>query len=270
MRERPQVASFGYHEVTDAPADSGFQRPGAMPYKHTRAAFDDHLAQIATGPVAPTVPVTAVDLARPGRHLMITFDDGGTSNLHAAEALGRRGWVGHFFVVTGRMGTRGFMTPGEVRELRAMGHVVGSHSHTHPNIFREQTMARMLGEWLESGDRLAQVLGEPIPTAAVPGGHISSLVTLSAARAGLRYLFTCEPTVTPWQVEHCWVLGRALVKVSTSSREIHDLAHFRGWGRARAVRLAKDAVRRAVPGLYRAYVARTTREWAPSPLRAPE
>ena len=33
------VASFGYHEVTDNPAAAGFQRPGALPYKHRRDAF---------------------------------------------------------------------------------------------------------------------------------------------------------------------------------------------------------------------------------------
>ena len=36
---RPELAGLMYHDVVDAPAASGFSRPGALPYKLTRAAF---------------------------------------------------------------------------------------------------------------------------------------------------------------------------------------------------------------------------------------
>lgn len=257
-----QVASFGYHEVTDAPHTSGFQRPGALPYKHSRLAFAQHLAHFAASPAGAPRAVTALDEDSGGRHLLLTFDDGGQSALHAAEELSRRGWVGHFFVVTERMGTRGFLSPREVRELRSMGHVIGSHSHTHPNIFREQSEGRMLTEWRVSADILADVLGESILTAAVPGGHISPTVTRSASMAGFRNLFTCEPTLTPWQEGDCRILGRYLVKVHTPILRLRELAEFRGWRSARAMRLMKDVVRRGFPALYRAYVSRSTCEYS--------
>ena len=31
---RPKIAAFLYHEVTDDPLASGFQRKAALPYKH--------------------------------------------------------------------------------------------------------------------------------------------------------------------------------------------------------------------------------------------
>ena len=53
MSTRLEIASFGYHEVTDDPKACGFQRPGALPYKHTEQAFQrdlDHVARSAHPP----------------------------------------------------------------------------------------------------------------------------------------------------------------------------------------------------------------------------
>src|SRR5262249_10311385 len=157
---------------TDDPSASGFQRPGAVPYKLSRQAFAQHLAAIATSPFVPEC-ILDIDIARPGRHLLLTFDDGGKSAVYVSEELSRRGWKGHFFIVTSLIGSRTFVDAREVRYIRSQGHVIGSHSHTHPNIFKELSFERMVEEWRMSCDRLAQLLGEPCTTAAVPGGDSS-------------------------------------------------------------------------------------------------
>ncbi len=156
---RPELATFTYHDVTDDPSDSGFQRPAAMRYKLSRAAFARHLDAIGAG--GPPSRIFDVNLAIPGRHRLLTFDDGGQSAVAEADEIARRGWLGHFFVVTRLIGTRRFLTVSEVRYLRSCGHVIGSHSHTHPDIFREQPRTRMDDEWRVSSDILAQILGEP-------------------------------------------------------------------------------------------------------------
>jgi peptidoglycan/xylan/chitin deacetylase (PgdA/CDA1 family) len=255
------AASFGYHEATNDPASAGFQRPGALPYKHTRDAFTRDLEAIAAGPCPPE-RVTDVDWSSPGRHVFLTFDDGGKSAAWIADALSARGWKGHFFIVTGLVGTRTFLTAQEIRYLRECGHVVGSHSNTHPDIFREQPFDRMVEEWRVSRDRLAQLLGEPCVTASVPGGDISPEVLKSADSAGLSYLFTSEPVLRPVRVGACWVLGRFMPKAWTPATRIGELATFRGWRSALLVRRLKGAARRAFPALYRQYVRRTTREGA--------
>jgi peptidoglycan/xylan/chitin deacetylase (PgdA/CDA1 family) len=258
MARAPRIASFGFHEVTDDPAASGFQRPAARPFKHTRAAFAELLDQIAARRVSP-VRVTDIDLARPGRHVMLTFDDGGKSAVHISDELSRRGWYGHFFVVTGLIGTRGFLDADEIRYIRSRGHVVGTHSHTHPDIFRDLPAARMAEEWRLSRDILAGILGEPCAAGSVPGGDISPLALRAAAAAGLRWLFTSEPWVTPRAVDGCWVLGRFGTKAGTAPAVVGALTEFRGWGRALAVRRLKNLARRGLPALYRLYVRRTTR-----------
>ena len=259
LRPPARIASLMYHEVADDPASSGFQRPGALPYKHSTNAFAGHLARIAGAPAAPGL-VVDVDFERAGRYLLLTFDDGGRSALTAAELLARHGWRGHFFVVTSLIGSRGFLDPAGIRSLRQAGHLVGSHSHTHPNIFREQSPPGMVEEWRTSCDLIAQILGEPCVAASVPGGDISRRVLESASTAGLRYLFTSEPWLTPRRMGDCWILGRYSVKAGTSTARVGELVRFRGWTRALVRRRLKVLATSAAPPLYRLYIRARTRQ----------
>ena len=252
-----RVASFGYHDVTDDPAASGFQRPGARPYRLTPGAFAAHLAALGAAGSPPEL-IGDLNLTQPGRHVLLTFDDGGKSALYAGDALAARGWRGHFFIVTNLIGQRTFLEPGEIRYLRQCGHVIGSHTHTHPNLFRELSEHAMLAEWRVSCDRLAQLLGEPCDVASVPGGDMSARVHRSAARAGVRFLFTSEPTFTPAHDAGCWTLGRFMVKTGTSAARVAALAQLRGWGRAMLLRRVKLGVRLLMPGMYRRLVLRRT------------
>src|SRR5256884_7090137 len=166
------AAAFAYHDVTDDPRESGFQWRGAAPYTIGRVAFRSHLEAMATAYRRPAL-VTAIDFAAPGRHLLLTFDDGGKSALAVGDELSRRGWLGHFFIVTGRIGDATFLDAAGIRYLRRSGHLIGSHSHTHPNIFREQPLAQMIAEWRAGCDRPAGLLGEPSTLARARGVHLS-------------------------------------------------------------------------------------------------
>ena len=254
---RSEIACLMYHEVTDDPATSGFQRPSARQYTHTRAAFRDHLERIATRALTPRL-VVELDFDRSGRHLLLTFDDGGKSALGVAEELARRGWLAHFFIVTSRIGERTFVDPVEIRWLRSCGHVIGSHSHTHPDIFRDQPRGRMLGEWRDSAAILEDILGEPCLAASVPGGDLSSFVLDTASEAGFRYLFTSEPWFTPQRLGDCWIIGRVCLKAGMAPHAIEELATFRGWRRAQLMRGLKAVVRRGLGPVYRMYVAHVT------------
>jgi hypothetical protein len=119
----------------------------------------------------------------------------------------------------------------------------------------------MLEEWRTSGDVISEIVGAPCLTASVPGGDISRQVLESAGGAGIRYLFTSEPWLSPRAVNECRVLGRFSPKVGTSSARIRELAQFRGWTSALVVRRLKGLARAGLPLLYRHYVRRTTRAW---------
>jgi peptidoglycan/xylan/chitin deacetylase (PgdA/CDA1 family) len=256
---QPQIAAFLYHDVTDDPTDSGFQRPTAKRYKQTRGDFAAHLDAIARGGHTPQA-VFDLDFRRPRKHVLLTFDDGGKGAVHAAEELNRRGWKGHFFITTGYLGTRTFLDAGQLRYLHSCGHVIGSHSHTHPDIFKAISYRQMVQEWRTSSALLSDVVGAACRTASVPGGDVSRRVFQSAHEAGFQFLFTSDPVLAPKQTGDCWILGRICPKTDAPAPEIQKLAQFRGWNEALYLRRAKTAVKTCFFPLYRRYANRVLGE----------
>jgi peptidoglycan/xylan/chitin deacetylase (PgdA/CDA1 family) len=216
--------------------------------------------EIAAAGLAPVL-IQDVEPTQPGRHLLLSFDDGGASALNIADELSRRGWKAHFFVTTGRIGDRTFLDVNGIRHLRACGHIVGSHSNSHPDIFRDLAFNDMVSEWRMSCDVIAQILGEECALASVPGGDISDEVLVSAGRAGLRQLFVSESWLRPRIVQGCWILGRFSVKSNTSRARLRAILQFHTWGWAQFERRLKDVARRRMALLYREYVRRTTRSY---------
>lgn len=261
-----EAVSLMYHDVTDLDNASGFQRQGARPYTLSRAVFESHLTEIANSPLHPTL-IDEVDFTQPDRHLFLTFDDGGRSALHVARLLSEYGWRGHFFIVTERIGRRTFLDASEIRQIHEMGHHVGSHSHTHPDIFWDLPIGRMSAEWKRSTEILSNIVGKPCISASVPGGDTSRTVLESAARAGLRYVFTSEPRLRLQSINGCRVLGRLTIKGEMSLAALRARLAGRGWLRTMAHRQLKLLARRTLAPMYRMYVRRTTR--SPSdPVRA--
>jgi len=181
-----------YHDVVPAGEEdaSGFPGCDASLYKVTPELFDRHLAAIGRLVARPAHP------ARPALPApVITFDDGGGSAMAAAEALGRHGFVGHFFITTNYIGARGFVAESDIRELNQRGHVIGSHSCSHPLRMGHCAWPQLVDEWTKSRSRLADILGSNVDMASVPGGDFALPVAEAAARAGFTHLFTSEPTL---------------------------------------------------------------------------
>lgn len=261
-----RIATLGYHDITDDLSLSGFQRPLARAYKHTTAAFAAHLDAIATAAPPPDL-VTDIDFTAVHRqHLLLTFDDGGRSAMYVGDALCRRGWRGHFMITTGLIGGRTFLTKADIADLRRCGHIVGSHSHTHPDIFRRLSRREMQHEWQVSCDVLAQLLGEACACASVPGGDSSPEALRAATACGVKYLFTSEPTLTPKERDGCRVLGRLCVKRHLSPAQVSGYAAGVGWRRALLMRRCSLAARRLLTPLYVFYVRRQTNGHAAWPV----
>ena len=181
-----------YHDISSSAQreEVGFPGPLAGRYKLAPDAFEAHLDALA----ATGLRVGTVDAGGSLPQLLLSFDDGGGSAPLAAEALERRGWRGQFFVTTGRLGTPGFLSAEDLRELARRGHAIGGHSHTHPTYMGRLTREELDREWTRSREVLAEVLGAPPFSASVPGGYLSPAVIAAAAAAGYKLLFTSEPT----------------------------------------------------------------------------
>jgi peptidoglycan/xylan/chitin deacetylase (PgdA/CDA1 family) len=205
-----RILSIMYHDVVENGDfdSSGFPGEGSHVYKLRLEDFVRHLEAIA----AVTTSVGTVrDLS--SSPVLLTFDDGGSS-AHGliAGLLEARGWRGHFFVTTNRIGTPGFLTEAEIRDLHRRGHIVGSHSHTHPTRMSVLTRAQLDCEWRQSLARLSDIVGEPVKVASVPGGFYARHVGESAQACGIEALFTSEPTARVASLNGCHVFGRYVVQ----------------------------------------------------------
>lgn len=201
-----------YHDVVEDGRyeASGFPDPAAQRYKLERPEFVKHLDAIDAVIARPPVTVHALENEPTSPcPLTIGFDDGGVSALTIiAEEFDGRGWPGHFFITTDYIGTPGFLDEPQIRELHQRGHVIGSHSCSHPNPMAACSWDQLVDEWTRSIGRLSDILQEPVTVGSIPGGAYSKEVVRAAAQAGITRLFTSEPTRQTWQVGDCLALGR--------------------------------------------------------------
>ncbi|MCG8421579.1 MAG: polysaccharide deacetylase family protein [Proteobacteria bacterium] len=224
--------SLMYHDVVaDGAFDaSGFPGSSAASYKLERDHFEHHL-QAITGTVARlgydrvSQPETLLRRS-PSRQpaVLLHFDDGGKSALAIADAIERHGWRGYFHITTDLIDTPGFVTPTDIRELDQRGHVVGTHSCSHPPRMSSLRFDDMVREWRDSAAVLADITGKPITVASVPGGYTSREVVLAADRAGIEVLFNSEPVSRFDWVRGCVVLGRYTIKQTTGADEAAAIA----------------------------------------------
>jgi peptidoglycan/xylan/chitin deacetylase (PgdA/CDA1 family) len=256
----PMMVALTYHDVAARSEREAFGFPGATAarYKLDPATFDAHLDAVA----ATGAQVGLVDPAGPLPQVALTFDDGGASALAAADAVERRGWRAHFFVTTGRIATPGFLTEEGIRDLVRRGHVVGSHSHTHPTYMGRLGRADIISEWRRSRSILADVLGEPPLLASVPGGFLSRAVVDGAAATGYRVLMTSEPVARASFDAGLLCVGRYTIWASTPAGRASDYVRgapgprMRIWLGWNVKKLAKHSNMRAYESLRR-LVART-------------
>jgi peptidoglycan/xylan/chitin deacetylase (PgdA/CDA1 family) len=202
-----------YHDlVIDGAEDrSGFPGRDAALYKITTQHFEEHLAALS-------------GLGVQDSGFAVTFDDGGVSAMLAADILERHGFVGHFFVTTNYIGTRGFLDGGQIRALHARGHVIGSHSCSHPLRMGHCPWTQLVDEWTQSRAALEQVIGCEVRCASVPGGDFSPSVAEAAARAGISHLFTSEPTASVRRAFGLDLQGRFTIQRWTTTATVLGLA----------------------------------------------
>lgn len=204
---RVNALSIGYHDVLEQethslPAD-------VLRYCLARRDFREHLSAIRWRSPGPIEPVRSPHVWLQENPLFLTFDDGGKGSYTCVvDELERYGWRGHFFITTDWIGKTDFMNAREIREIHARGHVIGSHSCSHPARMSRLAMKDLMTEWGESCARLADIIGCPVNVASLPDGYYHKRVAQAAAAVGIEALFTSEPRTRVDNVNDCLVLGR--------------------------------------------------------------
>lgn len=251
-----RAISLLFHDVyASDPAESGFVSAAANRYKLSLAAFEAQLGHIARlrhdAPVAADSAFlvapgesqrgsgdTHAEPASPGRchpPYTVTFDDGGVSYYTLiADRLEVRGWRGACFVPTDFIGRRGFLDVRQIRDLDARGHVIGSHSVSHPARFSALPFDAMVREWRDSRAHLEDIVGHEVRVASVPGGYFSRAVARAAGQAGLSALFTSEPITAVQAAAAPALLGRFTVRHGDAADASKRFLAPAPWARASA------------------------------------
>lgn len=220
-----KAISLMYHDVVETGAwrTSGFASADADIYKLDAKSFEEHLQAIDEA--CQIKPKLVTGAMSDTENLFITFDDGGRgAYLHAAGLLERRGWRGHFFAATDYIDTPTFLSRAEIRELDSRGHIVGSHSASHPLRMAACPPEKLREEWRKSCETLADILGKKTVVASVPGGHFSREVALAASDAGIEILFNSEPVTNINKIADCRVFGRYSIMRKTPAAETAAIA----------------------------------------------
>jgi len=200
-----------YHDVVENAefSSSGFKGGDADFYKLTDEEFSTHIKAISAEGFKAKNLSKLIDGNLTGTTQFLTFDDGGRSFLKPiADILEKNQQIGLFFISTDFIGTPGFLTEEEIKALHARGHVIGSHSCSHPKKISDCTREELLHEWAESKRILSEIIGEEVLSGSIPGGFLSEAVVKAAVDSGYKVLFTSEPLKRITKYEGCYLVGR--------------------------------------------------------------
>jgi peptidoglycan/xylan/chitin deacetylase (PgdA/CDA1 family) len=183
-----------FHDVVSHKfPNSGFDRPGALQYTIDENKFKSLMAFCKEY----------------FKDIVFSFDDGGSSFYNiAAPILEEYNKRGLFFISTKYIGTKGFLSEAQIKELHERGHIIASHSHSHPRDISKLTFDEIVNEWATSKAILENIIGEDVKVASIPGGAVSSAVLKGLKQTGYEEVYTSEPTNKTTSYKGMALIGR--------------------------------------------------------------
>lgn len=194
------VLSFG--RIVASPGDYDWT-PGDLAalasYAQAKGVAVSTVSQIVTGAAPPPAPPPP-----PGAGtIVLTFDDGSTTHLAAAQTLAARGFRGTFYIVSdcarSEANQEYCMTPQQVRSLSDAGHDVESHTVRHRDLAALSARA-LTSELSGSKAALEGLTGQPVRHIAYPYGSHNPTVRARTAdyyATGRIYLGNPAPADLP-------------------------------------------------------------------------
>ena len=185
-----RVPILMYHSIgadDSAEVPEGWSRFHTVPYGSFRAQLD-LLVKDGRQSIPPELLGQAAKVENP---VVITFDDGHSSDVVAAEALHSRGLHAVFFITWSNLGHRHFLSTRDLCALDRLGFKIGSHGLTHVRL-TDESPAEIRDQLVKSKDRLESLLGKPITDFAVPYGRYDKQLIKAALAAGYQRIMTSD------------------------------------------------------------------------------
>ncbi|KGN98575.1 hypothetical protein HR11_08565 [Porphyromonas macacae] len=204
INKKIKFRTLMFHDIYEnKPDESGFKKPSSNTYKIQQKDFIwliNFLIHKIEG------------AGKNVYNLRLTFDDGGKSFLWIAKELKKKGLVGHFFFSTSYIGTEGFCSEKDILEIHKLGHIIGNHSHTHPERISALSSEKIIEEWVKSTNILEALIGEKISEASIPNGYCSEASFSILKHLGYKTIFTSTPTIKIKQYKGMKIIGRFSIR----------------------------------------------------------
>ena len=183
-----------YHALEDDQHQAGAKELGEQLYVVSVSNFREQMCYLHSHGYKSFLfnELSALDVW-PEKSIVITFDDGHESNYTLAlPLLQKYGFTAEYFITTGWLETRHYLTQNQVSELHQAGMSIGSHSVSHP-YFDDLTADKVLEELKMSRDTLGKIIGKDIHGFSAPGGRLGQLTLEMAPKRGYKFLCTSDP-----------------------------------------------------------------------------
>jgi peptidoglycan-N-acetylglucosamine deacetylase len=124
--------------------------------------------------------------------LILSYDDGRTADRQLVKMMNQYGLIGTFHLNSNKLGTDGYLTKAEIKQLFA-GHEVSVHSANHPNL---TTLSKIdiVYEIAEDRKELERLAGYPVRGMAYPFGNNNEFVIDVITGTGIEYARTVDDT----------------------------------------------------------------------------
>ncbi len=161
-----------------------------IPYDLPVAEFERHLDFLTENNIR-TIRI-GDDEATQEPSVVLSFDDGHASDaMTALPLLLDRKMVAEFYVTTGWIGQRRYLSKSQIRELADAGMALGTHGVEH-RYFDDLTAAELREELRASKNTLEDITGQKIAGGSAPGGRLHAQLQQIATEESYDYMGTSK------------------------------------------------------------------------------
>jgi peptidoglycan/xylan/chitin deacetylase (PgdA/CDA1 family) len=161
------------------------------------------------------------------RGVIFTFDDGHESNYHHGfPALTAAGARADFFVNPAQVGTPGYATWTQLREMADAGMSIQSHGYDHRYFLTELSPYHLREDLRRSRLEIEEHVGHPVTLLAPPGGRSPAMLEYIARECGYTHVLDSRPG--PILDDKQRTLNRLAVTASLSLMQLESWLLRRG------------------------------------------
>jgi len=157
--------------------------------------FKDHLNYLLSSGYRTITFKDAMLGIIPPKSIILSFDDGCFSHWYAFQKLSEHKMVGVFFVISGSVGKRKYLTIDQLKSMSKGGMEIGSHTGTHPYLTKI-SQERLSKEILGSKTKLEDLLGTRVISFAYPYGKYNKKAMEEVENSGYYYARTTNEGVS--------------------------------------------------------------------------